>query len=194
MKICVYGASSNAINPDFLKVGEELGRALAQNGDELIFGGGQNGMMGAVALGVYNAGGKITGIAPKFFDVDGILFEHCDRFLYPESMRERKRMLEEISDGFIVTPGGIGTLDEFFEIVTLKQLGRHQKPIIIFNINGYFDAMLLMIDQAIEMNFITDQNRKLYFVANNTCEILKYFAEYIPENTKIFEFKEIENR
>jgi uncharacterized protein (TIGR00730 family) len=114
---------------------QELGRVLAQKGYTLVFGGGAQGLMGAAARGFKEMNGRIIGIAPTFFmNVDGVLYDQCSQFIYTETMRERKQLMEEHSDAFLVTPGGIGTFEEFFEILTLKQLGRHTKPILIYNI------------------------------------------------------------
>lgn len=172
MKLCIYGAASNNIDKSFLTEGEELGKSLAINGHTVVFGGGANGMMGAVARGAFSKGGEIIGIAPTFFDVDGILFKDCTKFIYTDTMRERKQLMDENSDAFIVTPGGIGTFDEFFEIYSLRQLKRHTKKIIIFNINGYFNPLLEMLDLAIEQNFLSAANRDLLYVCDTIDEIL----------------------
>ena len=124
MKICVYGAASSEIDKSFVEAGEELGRKMAQRNIGLVFGGGRNGMMGAVARGIAQNGGDILGISPKFFVENNaeISFPGCTEFIHTDTMRERKRLLDEKSDAFIITPGGIGTFDEFFEILTLKQV------------------------------------------------------------------------
>lgn len=180
MKLCIYGAASNNIDKSYLTAAEELGKALATNGHTVVFGGGANGMMGAVARGAFSKGGEIIGIAPTFFDVDGILFEDCTTFIFTETMRERKKLMEENSDAFIVTPGGIGTFDEFFEIYSLRQLQRHSKKIIIFNINGYFNPLLKMLDSAIEQKFISAPNRDLLYICDTADEILASLS--IPED------------
>ena len=116
MNICVYGAASDEIADIFKNAGEALGESLARRGHSLIFGGGASGMMGAVARGADRAGGNIISVAPSFFDIDGILYPQCTEYIFTETMRERKQILEDRSDAFIVSPGGIGTFDEFFEI------------------------------------------------------------------------------
>ena len=119
MKICVYGAASSEIDQSFIEAGKELGRKMVERGHSLVFGGGSNGMMGAVARGVDEANGNIIGIAPAFFETEGsegISYKNCTEFIHTETMRERKRLLDEKSDAFVITPGGIGTFDEFFEI------------------------------------------------------------------------------
>ena len=191
MKICVYGAASSEISDIFIKTGEELGRKMVDHGHGLVFGGGRNGMMGAVARGVEEKGGDILGISPKFFEENNaeVSFLECTNFIYTETMRERKKLLDESSDAFIVTPGGIGTFDEFFEILTLKQLGRHNKAIVIFNIDGYFDNMLKMMEVSIEKRFITTDCVELYKVTNTIEETLEYIEAYDPTDIDISKVK-----
>jgi uncharacterized protein (TIGR00730 family) len=163
MKICVYGAASSQINDIFIKTGEELGRELVNRNHGLVFGGGRNGMMGAVARGVKEKDGYILGISPDYFEENNaeVSFIGCTEFIKTKTMRERKKLLDESSDAFIVAPGGIGTFDEFFEILTLKQLGRHNKPIVIFNIDGYYDHLLDMMKVSVEKEFITSSPLEL---------------------------------
>ncbi len=191
MKICVYGAASSEISEEFIKTGEELGRKIVEHGHSLVFGGGRNGMMGAVARGVSEKGGYILGISPKFFVENNaeVSFINCSEFIHTETMRERKRLLDESSDAFIVTPGGIGTFDEFFEILTLKQLGRHNKAIVIFNIDNYFDNMIKMLKVSIEKNFITTDCVELYKVTNSIDETLSYIESYDPTDIDLSKVK-----
>ena len=191
MKICVYGAASSLIDESYTKAGEELGRKMVERGHSLVFGGGRSGMMGAPARGVYEKGGHILGIAPKFFEENNpeVSFENCTEFIKTESMRERKRLLDEYSDAFIVSPGGIGTFDEFFEILTLKQLGRHNKAIVILNINGYFDYMLKMMEVSIEKQFITRDCVELYKVVDTVDEALDYIESYDPTDIDLSKVK-----
>lgn len=178
MNYCVYGASSAAIAKSYINPTEELGQKLAAHGHNIVFGGGANGLMGAVARGVHRGGGKVTGVAPTFFKVDGVLYDRCDEMIYTETMRERKKILEESSDGFIVTPGGPGTLDEFFEILTLKQLGRHTKPIAIFNIHGYFDPLQKQLESAVDKLFLAPAALKLFAVFDNPDKLIAYLENY----------------
>ena len=132
MNICVYGAASKNIDPKYTDAGYDLGLKLAKRGHGLVFGGGNGGMMGAVARGAHDGGAHIIGIAPSFFNIDGVLYPHSDEIIYTETMRQRKQKMEDMSGAFIVTPGGIGTFEEFFEILTLKQLAQviHPHPTI----------------------------------------------------------------
>ncbi|MBR0277240.1 MAG: TIGR00730 family Rossman fold protein [Clostridia bacterium] len=178
MNICVYGASSNQIENKYIELTEEFGRQLAMRGHSLVFGGGANGIMGAAARGCHEGNGKIIGVSPKFFDIEGVLFKECTKLIYTETMRERKQIMEDNSDGFVMMPGGIGTYEEFFEILTAKQLGRHKKPIVVFNMFGFYDAMDEMIESAIVKKFIFPSVRDLYKTFENSDEILDYLEHY----------------
>lgn len=191
MNICVYGASSNSIDKSYIEAGENLGKMIAENGDTVVYGGGACGMMGAVARGARSAKGNVVGISPAFFKVDGSLFDDCTEFIYTETMRERKQILEDRSEAFIVTPGGVGTMDEFFEIFTLRQLDKHNKPIAVFNINGFYDELIAMFEHTIEEKFMTPSNRDLWFVSNEPNEILNYVKTYVPKKTKLSDLKDI---
>ena len=191
MRICVYGAASSEIDRSFIEAGEELGRKMAERGHGLVFGGGRNGMMGASARGVAEKGGEIIGISPRFFEENNaeISFPNCTEFIHTETMRERKKLLDETSDAFVISPGGIGTFDEFFEILTLKQLGRHNKAIVIFNINGYFDSMLDMMQVSVDKKFITNDCRDLYKVTSTVEETLDYIESYDPKDIDLSKVK-----
>ncbi len=177
MNICVYGASSNDIHPDYLQAGKELGHAMAKRGHTLIFGGGDTGMMGAVARGVHESGGKVIGIVPKFFDVEGILYPHCDEIRFTKTMRERKQALEQASDGFIVTPGGIGTMDEFFEIFTLRQLDRHRKPIAMLDTKGYYAPISELLCRMAEEKFLQKKCLQLLKISPDPEEVLDFLEQ-----------------
>ena len=156
MNICLYGASSDAIAPDYITATEALGEHLARHGHSLV----------------YRGGGHIVGVVPSFLRVDGILYDRCDEMVYTDTMRERKQVMEERADAFIVTPGGIGTYEEFFEIYTLKQLGRHGKPIVIYNIGGYYDQLLAMLEHTVAQGFMRPASLELYMVAENPSQAL----------------------
>lgn len=189
MKICIYGASSNEIDKSFIDAGEFLGEAIAQNNFSVVFGGGAHGLMGAVARGAHKNDGEIIGISPSFFNVDGILFDKCTQMIYTDTMRERKQLLDEMSDAFIITPGGIGTFDEFFEIYTLRQLGNHKKPIAIYNTNGYYNPLIDMLKNAINKSFMPNTNMDLLFISDNPQEIIEYIKNYNPTDYETAEYK-----
>lgn len=191
MKICVYGASSSTIDKSYISAGELLGAEIAKRNHAVIYGGGAEGMMGAVARGARSENGEVIGIAPSFFKVDGSLYDDCTEFIYTETMRTRKKLLEDKSDAFLVTPGGIGTFDEFFEIITLRQLGQHLKPIAIYNINGYFDHMIELMKNAIAQNFMTAANEELYFVSDDADAVLNYIETHKPEDLDLSALKDV---
>ena len=191
MKICVYGAASAVLDEKYIIKTEELGRKLASRGHGLVFGAGANGLMGAVARGVYEHKGEIIGVVPRFFNVDGVLFESCTELIRTETMRERKQIMEDRSDAFIMTPGGIGTFEEFFEILTLKQLGRHKKPVAIFNIDGYYDAMAEMMETAIRERFIREEIKEIYKVFEDADQLLDYLENYEEQDYNILDLKDI---
>ena len=177
MKICIYGASSDSINRIYLEAGEWLGREMALRGHEMVFGGGASGLMGAAARGITAQGGRCTGVAPHFFNVDGILFEGCAELILTDTMRERKHIMEERSDAYVMTPGGTGTFEEFFEVLTLRQLGKLQKPIAIYNTAGYFDELLAMLHAADQKGFLRAGTLDLFGVYDDPVELLEYLEK-----------------
>ena len=183
MNICVYGGAGTPSNANHLAAASLLGNLIAGHGHTLVFGGGANGMMGAVASGAHEKGGKIIGVAPSFFDRPGILYEYCSEFCYTVTMRERKSMLEDISDAFIALPGGIGTMDEFFEIITLRQLGIHSKPVALLNTDGYYDKLSGFLDSAAGEGFLDKNWRSLAFIAGSPAEIIGFIETSAREAT-----------
>ena len=192
MRICVYGAASPTIDPEYIKTVEQMGKEMVKRGHSLVFGGGGNGLMGAAANGVRAAGGKILGVIPKFFDEEKIeaICEFCDQLIKPDTMRERKQIMEDNADAFIIVPGGIGTFEEFFEILTLKQLCRHNKPIAVYNIKGYYDELNFVMEQAMRKNFIRDNCKELYFTSDNLNHIFEYIEKPTEQNHTIKELKD----
>ena len=188
MNICVFGASSNDIDRSYIDTTEYLGRQIARRGHALVYGAGANGLMGAVARGVYEEQGDIIGVTPSFFNVDGILFDKVTELITTNTMRERKQIMEDRADAFIVTPGGIGTLEEFFEILTLKQLGRHGKAIVIFNQNGFYDDMLTMLRSTADKGFMSEATNEIYTVMDDTDAILDYLENYKTDIGRVFKF------
>ncbi len=185
MKICIFGAASAHIDQKYISKVEALGEELARHGHSLIFGCGGTGLMGASARGFKRAGGYVHGIVPSFFRDEGIeeLFSQCDEVSYTESMSTRKKLMEDTADAFIVVPGGIGTFEEFFEVLTLKQLGRHEKAIAIYNIDGYYDNLQKFMEEVTERKFITFACYELYSYFNDPSELVKYLENYKPSGT-----------
>lgn len=183
--ICVYGAASNDIDQKYLDECERLGSLMAKRGFGLVFGGGDTGVMGATARGVRKAGGYIIGVAPSFFKVEGVLYPYCDEFLYPDTMRERKHVLEERASAFIAAPGGIGTFDEFFEIISLRQLGRHVKAVVLLDLFGYYEPLTAMIENAVKQKFAGNNMHELFKVAKTCEEALDYIESYVPFDIRL---------
>ena len=176
MKICVFGAASHTIDKKYIEMVEKMGEEMAKRGHSLVFGGGANGLMGAAARGVKKGGGYILGVIPKFFEDESVeaVLEECDQLIEPDTMRERKQLMEDNAEAFIITPGGIGTFEEFFEILTLKQLCRHNKPIAIYNIDGYYNEILYAIEMATKKNFIRGGCLDLFKICENTDALFAY--------------------
>ena len=177
MNICLFGASSANVDPAYEEAVFALGLEIAARGHSLIFGGGATGLMGAAVRGVSQGKGRITGIAPRFFDKPGVLFEDCSEFIFTETMRERKQLMEEKADAFIMVPGGIGTFEEFFEVLVLKQLEQMHKPIAIFNVKGYYDSFEAMLDCAVAQGFVASWCRELYGVFADAKNLLQYIEK-----------------
>ncbi len=176
MVICVYGAASAKIDEAYMRDTVVLGEKMAERGHSLVFGAGGSGLMGAIAQGVSHKGGHVKGVIPTFFTKSNveIVSPHCDEVVYTETMRERKQEMEDSADAFIMVPGGIGTFEEFFEILTAKQLLQHNKPIAVYNINGYFNELQYMMEKSIEKKFINEGCRTLYTVFDDPDELLDF--------------------
>lgn len=192
MRICVYGAASPTIDPEYISTVEKMGEEMVMRGHSLVFGGGGNGLMGAAARGVHAKGGHIIGVIPKFFENENVeeICSFCDELIKPDTMRERKQIMEDHADAFIVVPGGIGTFEEFFEILTSKQLCRHNKPIAIYNVLGYYNEINYAMQKAIEKNFIKQNCKDLYFTTENLNELFEYLEKPIDNSYTIKDFKE----
>ena len=178
MKICLYGASSNFIDKSYIQAVEELGEIMAKRGHTLVYGGGSGGLMGAAARGMTAQNGEIIGISPSFFKVDGELYDKCTDFIYTETMSERKKLLEDYAEAFVVVPGGPGTFDELFETLALRQLGIHNKPIAIFNVNGYYNYLEAMLKNSVTEGFMMEECLELTPLFENADVLLDYLEKY----------------
>jgi uncharacterized protein (TIGR00730 family) len=175
--VCVYCGSSPGLDPAFVRAARDFGKILAENNVRLVYGGGSVGLMGALAESVLHHGGDTTGIIPQFL----ITREHPRRLAHElivtEDMHERKRTMFERSDAFVALPGGVGTLEEVVEQLTWAQLGRHKKPILFANINGYWDPLLALISHMREQEFLPPSLRISFLVANRVDDILPKLAD-----------------
>ena len=167
--ICVYSSSSCTIDKVYFDAASQLGSEIAQKGDLFLFGGGLTGLMGACARAVHQQKGKVIGIIPEALNVKGIVYEACDELVVTKGMRERKAEMDEKSDAFIALPGGFGTLEEILEIITLKQLRYHNKPIVILNVNGFYNHLLKQFDITIHQKFAKNECKELLF-CNRRCD------------------------
>lgn len=176
MNICIYGASSNKIDKIYKEECFNLGKTLAKRGHTLVYGAGGEGLMGASAEGFTAGGGYVHGVIPNFFKEQKFeaIYDKCDKLTFTETMAERKTIMEDECDVFIVVPGGVGTFDELFQIITLKQLGRLSKPIIVYNINGYYDLLNKFFLDCVDKKFINEECKKIYKTFNTAEEVIDY--------------------
>ena len=165
--VCVYSASSTKIAPVYFAVAEELGRLLASQGINLINGAGSIGLMGATSNATLEAGGTVTGVIPRFMVEQNWHHTGLTQLIETETMHERKQLMAELSDGVIALPGGCGTMEELLEIITWKQLGLYLKPIVILNIQGFYDPLLEMLERAIDGNFMRSEHRAIWQIATS---------------------------
>lgn len=185
----MYGSSSPDLEQVYYEKAFELGRKMAIRGHSLVFGGGDKGLMGSCVRGLESEGGRSTGVAPRFFDLPGILHMESSEFIFTDDMRERKRIMVEMADAFVIVPGGVGTYEEFFETFTLKQLGQLNKPIAVLNVNGYFDILKSIMDQSIEKGFMKKECGDLYGIFCDPDELLDYIENVHEEPMDIYKLK-----
>lgn len=171
--VCVYSASSTQIAPVYFQVAEELGRLLAEKHINLINGAGCIGLMAATSNAALAAGGTVTGVIPRFMVEQGWHHQGLTRLVETETMHERKQLMTDLSDGVIALPGGCGTLEELLEIITWKQLGLYLKPIVILNIEGYYDPLIAMLQNAINGNFMRKEHEVIWQVATTAQEAVE---------------------
>ena len=188
MNICVYGAASTLIDQKYIKATEELCEKLAHKGHNLVFGAGDGGLMGAAARGFHRGGGHVMGVAPDFFTNGTIeaLYENCDALVKTDSMGTRKTVMEATADAFITCPGGIGTYDEYFQILTLKQLKVFDKPIVLFNVDHYYDPIGALLKAGMDEKVLRSDTPTLYtvFDENQIDELIHYVESYDMDYTK----------
>ncbi len=171
--VCVYASGSKTLDDIYVKEAEQLGRLIAQSGLALVFGGGADGLMGAVARGAAASDGHIVGVVPEMMNVKALLFD-CSEMIITRGMRERKATMEDKADAFIALPGGYGTLEELLEIITLRQLGVHQKPIAAVNTNGFYSGLKAQFDATVEQGFAKPDAARVYRICDNAQEAMDY--------------------
>jgi uncharacterized protein (TIGR00730 family) len=178
-RIAVFCGSSSGNNGIYSKQAEALGRVLAGRGIELVFGGGKVGLMGILADAMLRAGGTVTGVIPRFLNVKEVAHDGLTEIITVETMHERKALISRMSDGFLALPGGFGTLEELFEMLTWGQLGLHGKPVGILNVNGYFTNILGNLDTMVEEGFLKAVNRDMLLVSEQIEDLLNRMGSYI---------------
>jgi uncharacterized protein (TIGR00730 family) len=176
--LCVFAGSSDGVRPEYLRAAGDLGHVLARRGVGLVYGGARVGLMGAVADAVLAGGGQVTGVIPRAMVQKEVAHDGLSDLRIVASMHERKALMADLSDGFIAIPGGWGTLDEFFEILTWAQLGLHQKPCGLLNVQGYFDRLLSFLEHATTEGFVRREYRALISVADSPAALLDLFKAH----------------
>ena len=177
-KICVFCGSGKGNSPEYLEAAGHLGKLLAEKNIGLVYGGARVGLMGEVARNVLLNGGEVTGIIPKYLAEKEVANTDLTDLRIVGSMHERKAMMAELSDAFIALPGGLGTIEEFFEILTWAQLGMHTKPSGLLNINGYYDKLIAFVDHMVIQEFVRPENRSMILIDENPEALLDKFIHY----------------
>ncbi len=191
-KICVFCGSSMGFDPIYKEKAAELGRVLADNDCELLYGGGSVGLMKVIADVMLEHGCKVTGTITQHLLDMRVGHEGIDDLIVVESMAERKKILEDMADGFIVLPGGIGTMDEFFETYVLSQLRVFDKPVALYNVNGYYDGLVQFIDHIADEGFMRREHADNLIVSDDAVDLLRQMLRFQPADvTKwVVEIKE----
>jgi uncharacterized protein (TIGR00730 family) len=178
--ICVFAGSNSGTKAEYAAAAKELGRVLTQRRLGVVYGGGRVGLMGALADAVLADGGRVVGIIPEALMAKEVAHKSLTELRVVKSMHERKAMMAELSDGFVALPGGWGTLEELFEVLTWAQLGLHRKPCGLLNISGYFDGLLSFLDHSVEQGFVKRENHAMICVSESPSELLDAMAAYKP--------------
>jgi uncharacterized protein (TIGR00730 family) len=181
--LCVFCGSSTGHEPAYTEAARTLGRMLATSGKRLVFGGGRVGLMGEVANAALAAGGEAIGVIPNSLVEREIAHTGLTDLRVVGSMHERKAMMSDLSDGFVALPGGTGTLEEFFEVLTWAQLGEHAKPCGLLNVAGYYDPLLSVFDHMVGKGFLSESNRALVLVESDPGTLLAKLERYRPPET-----------
>jgi uncharacterized protein (TIGR00730 family) len=182
--VCVYCGSGPGSNPNFVETARNFGRILAENDIRLVYGGGSIGLMGAIAESAVDHGGQVTGIIPEFLKARELMFRRAQEVIVTRDMHERKRLMFERADAFVALPGGVGTLEELVEQLTWAQLGHHKKPILIANIDGFWDPLCALFDHMREMQFIRAGLTVAPLIVDRAEEILPALREATRDVTE----------
>ncbi len=178
-RITVFCGSSSGTDEKYTQQAFLLGQTLAKENIEVIYGGAKIGLMGSVAQGALSEGGKVIGVMPGFLKEMEITHEGLSELIWVGSMHERKTKMNDLCDGVIALPGGYGTLDELFEMLTWAQLGLHKKPIAILNIGGYYDALIVLLENMVAQGLLKEQNRSMVLISDNIPDLLNQMRNYV---------------
>jgi len=179
--ICVYMSSSNHVDEKYYDHALELGKLIGENKYNLVYGAGSVGLMYAVAKNAQNNGAKVFGVIPKKLTGIGVDYQECDEFIITRCMRSRKEKMDQLADAFIALAGGFGTLEEILEIITAKQIGYHNKPVIFINTDGFYNDLFNLFEKFYKEKFAKEYYKNLYHIAQNPTEAIEYLKTYKPE-------------
>lgn len=179
-RIAVFCASSPGFDPEFFRAAENLGRTLAERGIGLVYGGAKIGLMGAVASAVLQHGGEAIGVLPHFLGAKEIAHDQLTELIMVDTMHERKTQMNHLCDGVIALPGGFGTLEELFEMLTWGQLGLHHKPVALLNVNGFYDPLVVFINSMVDKGLLKNINQNMLLVDDDMGILLTRMEQYDP--------------
>lgn len=179
--ILVYCGANSGVNPIYKQTAIDLGKIMGERKIRLVYGGGSVGLMGTIADSVLANGGDVVGIIPHFLDKMEVGHKSLPEIHKVDTMHQRKAMMEQMCDGIITLPGGYGSMDELFEILSWSQLGLHEKPIGLLNVNGFYDYLLLQLDKMVTEGFLKQPNRDLLIVSDNIEDLLLKMENFKPE-------------
>jgi uncharacterized protein (TIGR00730 family) len=178
--ICVYCGSANQASPVYFRAARSMGETLARRGLTLVYGGGKTGLMGALADSVVDSGGNVTGVIVESMNTPELAHTRLANLEVTATIHQRKARMYELADGYIALPGGYGTLDELFETLTWAQIGEHSKPVGLLNVNGYYDALLVMLDRALEDKFLFPEHRRALLCNSQPDGLLDAMESFRP--------------
>lgn len=179
-RICVFCGSSPGARQEYVDAAREMGRALARRNIGLVYGGGNVGLMGEIATAAEEAGGEVIGVIPKWLVDREVAYTALKDLRVVNSMHERKALMAGLSDGFVALPGGLGTIEEFFEAATWAQLGIHKKPCGLLNVCGYYDSLMTFLDHTTEEMFVRPENRGMIMIEEDSDRLIDMFESYSP--------------
>jgi cytokinin riboside 5'-monophosphate phosphoribohydrolase len=180
MRVCVFSASREDLKPEYIESARSLGALMAERKWGLVFGGGMQGLMGHCARAVHEGGGHVVGVIPERLNRPGIAYAAADELIVTRTLRERKHEMDRLSDAFIALAGGFGTLEEVIEMIALKQLGYHNRPIVFMNTAGFYEPLLQFFDHQVRENLVKPEFLRLYAVADTPREAVAVIERYAP--------------